>query len=67
MPDNTTDVEKASDTKEGSVEVLERRGARRFLDNVPRNKGVFGKARFLVSWNPLGINTLPSYGTSLID
>lgn len=67
MADNTTDVEKASDTKEGSVEVIERHGSRRFLDNVPRNKGVFGKARFLISRNPLGINTLPSCGTSLID
>ena len=46
MGDHTTDVEKASDTKEHSVEVTEERGPQYYTDGVPRRQGIVGKVRF---------------------
>ena len=51
MADYTTDIEKA---KETSLEVIEKHGPRHNVDNVPRSKGVFGKASFLITWNSSG-------------
>jgi hypothetical protein len=51
MADHTIDIEKVSDSKEASVEVTEQHGPHYYEDNVPRSKGIFGKASFLVSWN----------------
>jgi len=66
MGDHTTDVEKASDTKEHSVEVTEERGPHYYADGVPRRQGIFGKVRFPnlgMSWVS---NPLPSCGISSI-
>ena len=49
MTDRTTDVENASDGKEGSGEITVERGPHFYEDNVPRGKGIFRKARFFVS------------------
>ena len=49
MVDHTTDIEKASDSKETSVEVTEKREPRHNVGNVPRSKGFFGKASFLIN------------------
>lgn len=46
MGDNKADIEKASDTKEHSVEVTEERGPHYYADGVPRRQGIFGKVRF---------------------
>ena len=58
MGDHTTDIEKASDTKEHSVEVTEEHGPHHYADGVPRRQGILGKVRFPnleMSWvsNPL--------------
>jgi hypothetical protein len=47
MVDHASDIEKA-DSKEASVEVTENREPQQYGDNVPRTKGIFGKARFLL-------------------
>lgn len=44
MVDHTSDIEKA-DSKDASVEATEERGPQQYRDNVPRTKGIFGKAR----------------------
>ena len=54
MANHTSDIEKVSDNKEASVEVIEKRGPRHYVDNVPRSKGIFGKASFLITWNSSG-------------
>lgn len=54
MADHTSDIERASDSKEVSVDVTEKPGPRYYTDGVQRNKGIFGKARSTVPRNPLG-------------
>lgn len=54
MADHTTDIEKALDNKEASVDVTETRGPHYYTDGVQRTKGVFGKARSAMPRGPLG-------------
>jgi hypothetical protein len=69
MADRTMDIEKASDGKDGSLEITERDEPQYPVDNVPRSKGVFRKARSpprILKINQASNPLAPSYGVSSI-